>query len=201
MGMAGDDGPYALHGSEGKIMNAKLLIAGIPRCGTTWLYRCIAGLPQKPGTPKGKAYQDIGILKVHSLAPPDSFGDPQAEEVKRFCEEGGKCIFVFGNPVLAVLSTRQRRWDHVHAANCGYFEDLGNADIFAEDMQPFKLYNVKKAVWHTHALSLDAQVLIVENRDTTYDNSPFFDLRDEQKAQIMALARPLGLSAKKHKRT
>jgi hypothetical protein len=64
-------------------------------------------------------------------------------------------------------------------------------DIFAEDMQPFKIYNVKKAVWHTHALSEDAQVLIVENRETTYDNSPFFDLRDDQRREIVEMSRSL----------
>lgn len=69
-------------------------------------------------------------------------------------------------------------------------------NIYCEDMQPFKLYNVKKAVWHTHTLSRDAQVLIVENRDTTYNNSPFCDLKDEQKAQIMEFAQSLMLAPK-----
>lgn len=53
-------------------------------------------------------------------------------------------------------------------------------DIFAENMQPYKLYNVKKSVWHTHTLSRDAKVLIVENRDTTFDNSPFCSLTAPQ---------------------
>jgi len=48
--------------------------------------------------------------------------------------------------------------------------------VHAQDMQPFKIYNVKKSVWHTHTLSRDAKVLIVENRDTTFDNSPFCPL-------------------------
>jgi hypothetical protein len=60
-------------------------------------------------------------------------------------------------------------------------------DIFAENMQPFKIYNVKKSVWHTHTLSRDARVLIVENRDTTFDNSPFCSLTVSQRAKITEL--------------
>jgi hypothetical protein len=60
--------------------------------------------------------------------------------------------------------------------------------VHAADMQPYQIYNVKKAVWHTHTLSRDAMVLIVENRDTTFGNSPFFPLTDAQRQTIMALA-------------
>lgn len=70
---------------------------------------------------------------------------------------------------------------------------LGEGDetvsaVYAADMQPYQIYNVKKAVWHTHTLSRDAMVLIVENRDTTIGNSPFCDLSDAQRQTIMALA-------------
>jgi mannose-6-phosphate isomerase-like protein (cupin superfamily) len=43
-------------------------------------------------------------------------------------------------------------------------------ELFAEDMQPLKLYNVKRGTWHSHTLSDDAVVLIVENIDTTVWN-------------------------------
>lgn len=58
-------------------------------------------------------------------------------------------------------------------------------DIFAEDMQPFKIYNVKKSAWHTHTLCMDAKVLIVENRNTTFDNSPFCPLTGMQQKKIL----------------
>lgn len=64
--------------------------------------------------------------------------------------------------------------------------------VYAADMQPYKIYNVKKAVWHTHTLSRDAMVLIVENRDTTYDNSPFCPLTEDQRQTIVELAKRLG---------
>ena len=64
-------------------------------------------------------------------------------------------------------------------------------EIYAEDMVPFKAYNVKKAVWHTHTLSADAMVLIVENRDTTYDNSPFCSLSNPQCRRVIELTEKL----------
>lgn len=69
---------------------------------------------------------------------------------------------------------------------------LGEGDrmvtaIHGQDMLPRTLYNVKKGVWHSHTLSEDAMVLIVENRDTTYDNSPFCPLTDDQRNFLMEL--------------
>ncbi|HPF69448.1 MAG TPA: hypothetical protein PLQ13_02160 [Candidatus Krumholzibacteria bacterium] len=58
--------------------------------------------------------------------------------------------------------------------------------VHAADLEPGTVYNVKRGVWHTHALSEDASVLVVENRDTTYDNSPFCDLAPAQRAALMA---------------
>ena len=63
--------------------------------------------------------------------------------------------------------------------------------IHAEDLQSHRVYNVKKAVWHTHTLSRDAMVLVVENRDTTYDNSPFTDLTAAQQQELIQAAQSL----------
>jgi len=64
--------------------------------------------------------------------------------------------------------------------------------IHALALEPGKLYNVKCGVWHHHALSEDAKVLVVENRDTTYDNSPFCDLTEPWLEEIRKLSRELG---------
>ena len=53
------------------------------------------------------------------------------------------------------------------------------------DMQPLKLYNVKKSCWHTHTLTKDATVLIVENLDTTVDNSPQIPLSGDQRRELV----------------
>jgi mannose-6-phosphate isomerase-like protein (cupin superfamily) len=58
--------------------------------------------------------------------------------------------------------------------------------VHALDLQPKKIYNVRKGVWHTHTLSQDANVLIVENCDTSLENSPFTDLTPTQKEEIVA---------------
>ena len=56
--------------------------------------------------------------------------------------------------------------------------------ITAVDMVPRKLYNVKRGAWHSHTLSNDASVLIVENCDTTVQNSPKMLLNNDQRQQI-----------------
>lgn len=43
-----------------------------------------------------------------------------------------------------------------------------------------QLYNVKKGVWHTHALDEEGSVLIIENQDTCDKNSPTEILSREQ---------------------
>ena len=58
-------------------------------------------------------------------------------------------------------------------------------DICATTLEPCKIYNVKKGVWHTHTLSLDARVLIVENRNTDNTNSPVYALDDQLKQQLL----------------
>ena len=40
-------------------------------------------------------------------------------------------------------------------------------------MEKHKIYNVKKGVWHNIKVSKDAKVFIVENDNTTYDNSEY----------------------------
>lgn len=69
--------------------------------------------------------------------------------------------------------------------------------IYGTDLRPCQLYNVRRGVWHTHALSSDAQVLVVENRDTTYDNSPFISLTAAQQEKLIRLCeRAWGLPLK-----
>lgn len=73
---------------------------------------------------------------------------------------------------------------------------LGEGDesvgaIHAQDMQPLKLYNVKRGAWHSHTLDEAATVLIVENRDTRSANSPEVELSAGQRQQLIELTRSL----------
>lgn len=114
----------------------EVAVVGIPRGGTTFLFRSIAGMPPGQTTPKGVAYKEMNFLKAHSLAPPEDFGDQHAADIKAHCEAGGKTIFVFGEPLPAVVSTRLKRWDWMHAWNCGFDPDefkRKTPDIYAMD--------------------------------------------------------------------
>jgi hypothetical protein len=131
---------------------------------------------------------------------------------REYCAEGYCPLVDFGTWRVAVLNysadllpenltamQRHNETDEVFVllrGRCVLF--LGEGDeavttIHARLMKPFKLYNIRKAVWHTHTLSPDATVLIVENRDTTFDNSPFCALTKEQQQKIVTLNRTVGI--------
>lgn len=59
-------------------------------------------------------------------------------------------------------------------------------NVHGVKMEPLKLYNIKKGVYHTHTLSEDAMVLIVEADDTCDDNSPMVLVDDAIRARIVA---------------
>lgn len=59
------------------------------------------------------------------------------------------------------------------------------------DMEPRKIYNVRRGAWHSHTLNLEASVLIVENRDTTAQNSPKKLLNDDQRRRIADITNEL----------
>lgn len=86
-----------------------IYLASIPRCGSTYLFRCMAGLPQGPNTPPG-AQEAAGIVKTH--LPPAA--DPRVDY-----SEGDSAVFLWGDIVHAVESTRRMRYNAGHAANCG----------------------------------------------------------------------------------
>jgi hypothetical protein len=64
-------------------------------------------------------------------------------------------------------------------------------EVLAGDMQPLKLYNMKRGTYHTHTLDRDAMVLIIENDDTGPANSPEIELTAEQRAQLATLTHEL----------
>lgn len=47
------------------------------------------------------------------------------------------------------------------------------------------LYNVKRGAWHAVALSRDATILLVENRDTARVNSSYFTITPQQSAFLV----------------
>ena len=63
------------------------------------------------------------------------------------------------------------------------------AEVQPQPLHPGKLYNVKRSAWHSVLLSQDATVLLVENCDTSTENSEYEDLSREQSARIVEIAR------------
>ncbi|MCL2789544.1 MAG: hypothetical protein FWD79_02755 [Desulfobulbus sp.] len=124
--------------------------------------------------------------------------------------EGYKPLVDFGGWRVAILNysaellpehldrmQRHNETDEVFvllAGRCILFVGEGQGAvtrIHAENLRPGRVYNVRQAVWHTHTLSPDAKVLVVENRETTYDNSPFAPLTPVQHRQLFELTRSL----------
>ena len=77
---------------------------------------------------------------------------------------------------------------------CILFLGEGNntiTSITGIDLEPRKIYNIKRGAWHSHTLNNEASVLIVENRDTTIENSPKMILHDDQRRRIVDITHEL----------
>ncbi len=70
-------------------------------------------------------------------------------------------------------------------------EDNTIVKIHAVDMEPYKLYNVRKGVYHSHTLTKDAHVIIVENQDTALENSARVSLRDRDVKELCKFTQEL----------
>ncbi|MBN1562249.1 MAG: hypothetical protein JXA10_00290 [Anaerolineae bacterium] len=125
-------------------------------------------------------------------------------EIRDYIGDGYKPIIDYGAWRVAILRyhpelepdqiTAMQRHDETDevfvllAGRCILFLGEGAAEvtaIHAVDMEPLKAYNIKRGVWHNHTLDRDAMVLIVENQDTTKENSPFTDINADQRAYLV----------------
>ncbi len=57
-------------------------------------------------------------------------------------------------------------------------------DISCVPLEQEHTYNVKKGTWHTHILSEDASLFIIENADTSVNNSSRFSISDAIRLKI-----------------
>ncbi|SIQ79705.1 WxcM-like domain-containing protein [Halanaerobium kushneri] len=131
-------------------------------------------------------------------------------EIKSYTEEGYQPVIDFNSWRVAVLNyceellvenidkmQKHNQTDEVFIllkGECTLFLAEGEEEIeniYAQKMEPFKLYNIKKSVWHTHTLSKEAMVLIVENQDTDLSNSPEIDLNQNQQQRLVELSQSL----------
>ena len=129
--------------------------------------------------------------------------DKRLIEIKEYKGDGYKPLIDFETWRVAVLKycdellpeniTALQRHDEsdevfvLLQGNCTLFiadgkEEVGT--IYQESMELLKLYNIKKSTWHSHTLSKDAVVLIVENANTCLLNSPEIFLKEDEKKMI-----------------
>jgi hypothetical protein len=130
--------------------------------------------------------------------------DPKLLDIEEYQGIGYKPLIHFGGWQVAILRfiddllpenihsmQRHMETDEVFVllrGQCILFIGGGQdliTEIHPQVMEAEKLYNVKKACWHTHVLSKDAMVLIVENRDTGTQNSQDLPLNESQRQQLV----------------
>lgn len=101
-------------------MKKRVIMAAIPRSGSTWFCRSLAGKPQNDNCMWGQG--DPDIVKTHFPAPPVPLP-------KNWCT-----VFMFGDPAASVASTIKNRNDETHYWNCacsippGWSVDLRTRD-------------------------------------------------------------------------
>ncbi len=90
-----------------------MIMAAIPRSGSTWFCRSLAGKPQGDTWGVG----DPHIVKTHFPAPATPL-------------PGGWCaVFMFGDPVASVVSTLKNRNEGTHYWNCACSMPFGSVDL------------------------------------------------------------------------
>lgn len=80
------------------------------------------------------------------------------------------------------------------SGRCILFLGEGNdavTQVFAYNLEPLKLYKVRRRAWHAHVQSADSKLLIVENRNTSPLNSPRTNITPEQRMEILDLTRSI----------
>jgi len=134
--------------------------------------------------------------------------DENVLEIREYNGEGFRPLILFGGWRVAVLNyldellprnikrmERHMETDEVFVLWRGRATLLmGGVDsqvdaVTPQVMEPGKLYNVKRAAWHSILMSRDASILLVENVDTAEGNSEYFNLPEQFLDEILEIAR------------
>jgi len=107
-------------------------------------------------------------------------------EIYDYTGENYKTVMKFGKWRVAYLNhgnifseenfkriERHNETDEVFVLLCGSATLVIGEQLNRIKMEPYKLYNVPKGVWHHIFTEKDASVLIVENEDTSPENSDY----------------------------
>ena len=124
----------------------------------------------------GPGYQpviDFGVWRVAILNYLDEIHPKRIDFMERHDETDEVFILLQGQAVLFLGEGDANHIDAIHS----------------QVMDPGKIYNVKQSVWHSVVLSLDGSVLIVENKNTSEENSNYFALNPSQRSEIVEVSR------------
>jgi hypothetical protein len=129
--------------------------------------------------------------------------DEKLLEIREFIGAGYQPVIDFGAWRVAVLNYL----DEIHPERIEFMERHNETDevfvlqhgravlflgegefqverIYPQPLEPGKIYNVKRSVWHTIVLSQDGSVLIVENQNTSRENSDYSTLQPDHRSFI-----------------
>ena len=67
-------------------------------------------------------------------------------------------------------------------------EENGGLKIEALKMEPFRVYNIPRSLWHNTVTVKDTKMILIEDVSTSMDNSDILDMTPEQIAAVKALA-------------
>lgn len=124
---------------------------------------------------QGEGYKplvDFVNWRVAMLLPEIQQGPPQYSSMERHLETDEVFVLTRGSGTLIIGGNGPQP-----------------QEIAAQGMVVGTIYNVREGAWHTVSLSSDAAVVIVENRDTTEQNSEYAALTAEQRLTVMELAK------------
>ena len=114
---------------------------------------------------------DFGTWRVAILNFIDEIHPAKIESVERHNETDEVFVLIKGQGIL-FLGEGNLQVEKIHP----------------QILEPGKIYNVKRGIWHTVVLSQDGSVLIVENQNTRKENSDYFPILPEHKRLILDTA-------------
>ncbi len=131
---------------------------------------------------KGAGFKPLVYFGAWRVAMLRSEANPRAETIKtmeRHNDTDEVFVLMEGKAILLIGGDRQRL-----------------DGVFPQHMQAGKIYNVRRGVWHAVVLSPDASILIVENRDTSADNSQYLELTAGERGTILDIENRLADSTR-----
>jgi ureidoglycolate hydrolase len=122
----------------------------------------------------GEGYQplvDFGTWRVAFLRFIDELIPENIQRLERHVETDEVFVLLKGKAVL-FLGEGEEKIRELHSL----------------EMEPGKLYNIRKNAWHACVLSRDATILLVENQDTGKENTDYVTLEPAQRERMVEIS-------------